>query len=115
MNYPADTVLVVVPPNNECCVVIDASGHPHYAEVDADGCRKVWLPAETARAMLNGGLPHCIAWREANMSLSASLGPVPKLQPGINLARYQSALEVLRPTHPRDVRATLREIGGRLR
>jgi hypothetical protein len=102
-------VLVNVP--NETSVVTDASGEPHYVEIDQAGRRVVWLPVATARAMLNSGLPCSLEWKSVNMALAAALGAPPKPEPGLHIASYLQTLEASRPLHPKDIRGTLRELG----
>jgi hypothetical protein len=62
----SDLIKVYVP--GEVSVVNDASGLPHYVDLDSEGRRFALLPIMTARALLNSGLPSSIAWRAVNSS-----------------------------------------------
>ena len=107
---PINVVRVNVP--TEISTIVDAEGHSHLVHVDETGQRFANIPAVTARQLMNSGLACAEPWRAVNAALSEALGRLPKPEPGIHIAGYFNAVEALRPPHPRDVGATLRDFRG---
>jgi hypothetical protein len=105
---PIDHVTVMVPEG--VSIVTDATGREYRVEIK-NGRAVVRLPTDSARQLLNGGLPCCEPWQRENAFLAARLGSPPKLEPGIHIASHLQALEASRPLHPRDVRGTMKELG----
>src|SRR6266478_3110307 len=95
----------------EVSTVVTPDGVAHLAEIDEAGRRFIWIKSAFARLMLNSGLPCSLPLKAANIALSETLGPMPKLEPGIHIAAHLQALERMRPLHPCDVKGTLRELG----
>jgi hypothetical protein len=77
---PADGIRINVP--DESSMVTVASGEAFVVEIE-DGRRVVYLRHD-ARRLLNGGLPCCFPWREANATLAETLGLPPKPTVGIH-------------------------------
>jgi hypothetical protein len=67
-----------------------SDGTMELVSVDDAGRRFVWIKAKFAQESLCNGLAESIALREVNTALAEALGPL-KSEPGINLARYESA------------------------
>ena len=91
---PADGIRINVP--DESSMVTVASGEAFVVEIE-DGRRVVYLRHDDARRLLNGGLPCCFPWREANATLAETLGPPPKPTVGI----HASVLAAARNAAPR--------------
>jgi hypothetical protein len=85
---PADGIRINVP--DESSMVTVASGEAFVVEIE-DGRRVVYLRHDDARRLLNGGLPCCFPWREANATLAETLGPPPKPTGGIHASVLAAA------------------------
>jgi hypothetical protein len=110
------TNVTLIVPNES--TVIEVAGNAYAVTIDAAGLRTVTLPADAARVLTGSGLPCALPWIESNRAVAASLGPMPKVEPGLHIASYLQVIEGTRPRSPLDrggvLNDTLREL-GRLR